>query len=73
MVNFFSTTDGSGDRIGFQTQHIANSQALGFYERFALENVIVPANAVTARLTLQIHGNGTLDVINPIFVHGSWV
>ena len=73
VVNFFSTTDGSGDRIGFQTQHIANSLALGFYERFALENVIVPANAVTARLTLQIRGNGTLDVINPIFVHGSWV
>ncbi|MCC4366618.1 hypothetical protein LMB21_04740, partial [Limosilactobacillus reuteri] len=24
VVNFFSTTDGSGDRIGFQTQHIAN-------------------------------------------------
>lgn len=73
VVNFFNTADGSGDRIGFQTQHIANSKALGFYERFALENVIVPANAVTARLTLQIHGNGTLDVINPIFVHGSWV
>ncbi|MCC4367570.1 CotH kinase family protein [Limosilactobacillus reuteri] len=73
VVNFFSTTDGSGDRIGFQTQHIANSQALGFYERFSLENIIVPANAVTARLTLQVHGNGTLDVINPIFVHGSWV
>lgn len=73
VVNFFNTADGSGDRIGFQTQHIANSKALGFYERFALENVIVPANAVTARLTLQVHGNGTLDVINPIFVHGSWV
>lgn len=73
VVNFFNTADGSGDRIGFQTQHIANSKALGFYERFALENVIVPANAVTARLTLQIHGNGTLDVIKPIFVHGSSV
>ena len=73
VVNFFSTADGSGDRIGFQTQHIANSQALGFYERFSLENIVVPANAVTARFTLQIHGNGTLDVINPIFVHGSWV
>lgn len=65
VINFYANEDGSGDRIAYQTVGFSPSAKFVLAK---LENRIVPDNAKSARLVVQLKRNGSLDFYRPIFV-----
>jgi hypothetical protein len=65
VINFYANEDGSGDRIAYQTVGFSPSAKFVLAK---LENRIVPNNAKSARLAVQLKRNGSLDFYRPIFV-----
>ena len=65
VINFYANEDGSGDRIAYQTVGFSPSAKFVLAK---LENRIVPDNAKSARLVVQLKRNGSLDFYRPILV-----